>query len=186
MRTALPAFRAGDEYYGHVSRGYDLISRTYDDVEAANWVGRRLRRHMQAALFSAFHRGDRVLEIGCGTGIEVIALAERGVEVVATDLSQDMVDLVRRKADARGLDGGLRTRRLAAHEIGGLVEEFGEGTFDGAYSHGGVLNMDPRIGMGSIRSNYIRQVFESLVDVGAQGRPAPGLALAWKPVADLT
>ena len=25
-------------------------------------------------------------------------------------------------------------------------------------------NMDPRIGMGSIRSNYIRQVFESLVD----------------------
>src|SRR5688500_20268450 len=42
-------------------------------------------------------------------------------------------------------------------------------------------NMDPRIGMGSIRSNYIRQVFESLVDVdaarsearrvGREGRP---------------
>src|SRR5437867_4974098 len=47
-------------------------------------------------------------------------------------------------------------------------------------------NMDPRIGMGSIRSNYIRQVFESLVDVDAQGRPAPGLALAWKPVGELT
>ncbi len=47
-------------------------------------------------------------------------------------------------------------------------------------------NMDPRIGMGSIRSNYIRQVFESLVDVDAQGKPVPGLALAWKPVNDLT
>src|SRR5215813_8212850 len=47
-------------------------------------------------------------------------------------------------------------------------------------------NMDPRIGMGSIRSNYIRQVFESLVDVDAQGKPAPGLALSWKPVGDLT
>jgi peptide/nickel transport system substrate-binding protein len=46
-------------------------------------------------------------------------------------------------------------------------------------------NMDPRIGMGSIRSNYIRQVFESLVDVDAQGKPAPGLALSWKPVSDL-
>jgi peptide/nickel transport system substrate-binding protein len=46
-------------------------------------------------------------------------------------------------------------------------------------------NMDPRIGMGSIRSNYIRQVFESLVDVDAQGRPAPGLALAWKPIGEL-
>ena len=47
-------------------------------------------------------------------------------------------------------------------------------------------NMDPRIGMGSIRSNYIRQVFEGLVDVDAQGRPVPGLALSWKPVNELT
>jgi peptide/nickel transport system substrate-binding protein len=47
-------------------------------------------------------------------------------------------------------------------------------------------NMDPRIGMGSIRSTYIRQVFESLVDVDRQGKPVPGLALTWKPVNDLT
>jgi peptide/nickel transport system substrate-binding protein len=47
-------------------------------------------------------------------------------------------------------------------------------------------NMDPRIGMGSTRSTYIRQVFESLVDVDAQGKPAPGLALAWKPVSETT
>src|SRR5258708_3068248 len=45
-------------------------------------------------------------------------------------------------------------------------------------------NMDPRIGMGSIRYTYIRQVFESLVDVDPQGKPVPGLALAWKPVGD--
>src|SRR5262245_4166795 len=47
-------------------------------------------------------------------------------------------------------------------------------------------NMDPRIGMGSIRSTYIRQVFESLVDVDAQGKPVPGLALSWKPIGDTT
>ena len=47
-------------------------------------------------------------------------------------------------------------------------------------------NMDPRIGMGSIRSNYIRQVFESLVDVDRHGKPVPGLAVSWKPVNDLT
>src|SRR5207247_9751614 len=45
-------------------------------------------------------------------------------------------------------------------------------------------NMDPRIGMGSIRSTYVRQVFESLVDVDAQGKPVPGLALAWQAVGD--
>src|SRR5689334_22884314 len=47
-------------------------------------------------------------------------------------------------------------------------------------------NMDPRIGMGSIRSTYIRQVFESLVDVDAQGKPVPGLAVSWKAVGDTT
>src|SRR5258705_4666071 len=46
-------------------------------------------------------------------------------------------------------------------------------------------NMDPRIGMGSIRSSYIRQVYESMIDVDPQGKPVPGLALGWKPVSDL-
>ena len=45
-------------------------------------------------------------------------------------------------------------------------------------------NMDPRLGMGSIRSSYIRQVFESLVDADASNKPLPGLALAWRPVGD--
>src|SRR5437016_1381803 len=45
--------------------------------------------------------------------------------------------------------------------------------------------MDPRIGMGSIRSTYIRQVYESLVDVDARGKPVPGLALSWKSVSPL-
>ena len=143
MSTALPAFDASPEYYRHVAHGYDLITTSYDHVEAANWVGRRLRRRMQEVLFSTFRAGQRVVEVGCGTGIEAIALAERGVHVVATDLSEDMVRLVRAKAAARGLTN-LEARTLAAHEVGELQEEFGNG-FDGAYSHGGVLNMDPRI-----------------------------------------
>src|SRR3989475_5236188 len=43
-------------------------------------------------------------------------------------------------------------------------------------------NMDPRIGMGSIRSTYIRQVYESLVDVAARGKRWPVVALSWKAV----
>ena len=143
MSSTLPAFGGSPEYYRHVAHGYDQITTTYDDVEAANWVGRRLRRVMQAALFRTFLPGQQVVEIGCGTGIEAIALAERGVDVVATDLSADMVRLVREKAAAKGLSN-LETRTLGAHEVGALQDEFGA-EFDGAYSHGGVLNMDPRI-----------------------------------------
>ncbi len=144
MKESLPAFEAGSGYYAHVAKGYDLISTTYDDVEAANWVGRRLRERMQAALFRTFRPGQRVLEVGCGTGIEALALAQRGIDVVATDLSEDMVRLVQRKADGLGIRN-VAVRQLAAHEIGSLAGEFGEASFDGAYSHGGVMNMDPRI-----------------------------------------
>ena len=144
MTPSLPAFEATSEYYGHVAHGYDRITDTYDGVEAANWVGRRLRARMQHALFRTFRAGDRVLEIGCGTGIEALALAERGVRVVATDLSEDMVALVRRKAAAQGTDR-VSTHAMAAGDIGKLLPVYGDGAFDGAYSHGGVLNMDPRI-----------------------------------------
>ena len=48
------------------------------------------------------------------------------------------------------------------------------------------VNMDPRIGMGSTRSTYIRQVFESLVDADPQGKPQPGLALSWRSIGDTT
>src|ERR1051326_145499 len=47
-------------------------------------------------------------------------------------------------------------------------------------------NMDPRIGMGSTRSTYIRQVFESLVDADPKGTPQPGLALSWRSIGDTT
>src|SRR5262249_60023936 len=42
-------------------------------------------------------------------------------------------------------------------------------------------NMDPRIGMGSTRPAYIPPVFESPLDVDAQGKPPPPLAPGRKP-----
>lgn len=75
-----------------------------------------------------------------------------------------------------GLPRGAFAAEAALDEAGELVVALADDT----------NNMDPRIGMGSIRSNYIRQVFESLVDVDSEGKPVPGLALSWRPLDDLT
>ena len=144
-QQTLPGFDREREYYDYVAHGYDLISSSYDNVEAVNPVGRRLRAKMQQALLRTFLPGDHVLELGCGTGIEALALARNDIEILATDLSAGMVEKVRRKATELGV-GNLEVRCLAASEIDCIVSEFGKGAFDGAYSHGGALNMDPQLG----------------------------------------
>jgi 2-polyprenyl-3-methyl-5-hydroxy-6-metoxy-1,4-benzoquinol methylase len=50
-------------------------------------------------------RGRRVLEIGCGTGINTTLMARRGARVTFLDFSRDALDIVRRNAEKAGVDG---------------------------------------------------------------------------------
>src|SRR5436309_250339 len=136
---------SGQAYYSHLERGFDDLAPTYDKDIAANEVTIRMRKIFRKALLEAFHSGRRVIEIGCGTGIDALWLVEQGLEVVATDISQGMVDRVGEKARAMSLRSSLICRKLAAKDIGLLGQEFGLESFDGAYSHAGALNMEPEL-----------------------------------------
>lgn len=58
----------------------------------------------------------RVLDLGCGGGHVAFNAAPHVAEVVAYDLSQDMLDLVARTADERGL-AGISTRQGFAEAL---------------------------------------------------------------------
>lgn len=47
-------------------------------------------------------RGKTVLDVGCGTGLYSIRLAEAGADVTAVDVSSKMIEVARRKAQDRG------------------------------------------------------------------------------------
>jgi SAM-dependent methyltransferase len=52
----------------------------------------------------ADRRGERVLELGCGTGHKLIPIASDGHMCLGLDLSPTMLDEARRKADERGVE----------------------------------------------------------------------------------
>jgi SAM-dependent methyltransferase len=74
--------------------------------------------------------GERVLDIGCGTGSAAMLAAERGARVTAVDPAPRLLDLARADAAARGLDIAFlagEAARLPFADAGAdaLVSSFG-------------------------------------------------------------
>ncbi|HEX8630457.1 MAG TPA: class I SAM-dependent methyltransferase [Catenuloplanes sp.] len=75
---------------------------------------------------------DRVLDVAAGTGSASIPAAELGAQVVASDLTPELLEIGRRDAEARGI--GLDWRAADAEAL-----PFGDGEFDVVLSCIGVM-----------------------------------------------
>lgn len=134
------------DYATEVERYFDRAAADYDRLVESNPLNRFLRTASLEILRRSFRPGDRVLEIGCGTGLETIPLAADGIELVATDVSGIMLDRLRSKAEAAGVSGRITTRKVRARDLAVLEREYGEGAFQGAFSTFGALNCEPAWG----------------------------------------
>jgi SAM-dependent methyltransferase len=116
---------------------WDLTAETYDQVFPETLVGRAQRGAVWKELERAFHSGQRILELNCGTGIDAVHLAETGVRVLACDLSPRMIEMaVRRSVASEGAKLAV-FRVMPTEEIAQLIPE---GPFDGAFSNFSGLN----------------------------------------------
>lgn len=106
-------------------RFYDGLAAGYDEEQFGSGVAVARRRELElftARLPELFSPEDRVLDMGAGTGIFTLPIARRCREVVAVDISRNMLDLLEKKAAAAGL---TNIRTLVAD-----LEKFEpEGTF---------------------------------------------------------
>jgi ubiquinone/menaquinone biosynthesis C-methylase UbiE len=125
------------------SAPFDAEAADYDRKEVENPIRQLMRSRSLLALERSFPPGAHLVDVGCGTGTEAIWLAQRGYRITAVDSSQGMLDVLTRRADAANLN--IPTRLLKAGDLCSLVEEFGDASFDGAYSSFGALNTEPSI-----------------------------------------
>ena len=116
------------------ARAFDELAADYDATFSDSALGRTLRALVWSRLEHVFRAPQRILELGCGTGVDALALARRGVEVVATDASQGMIQVARQKA-APG-------DRVAFHclPMESLAATFQGQLFDGVLSNFGAIN----------------------------------------------
>lgn len=98
-----------------IARGYDAIADGYDAETAGDaWMRAILRRRYGRA----FRAGDRVLDLGCGTGLDAAWLAGRGVQVVGLDVSGGMLRHFQRRVQALGLSGKATAARMDLARLG--------------------------------------------------------------------
>ncbi|HZN76237.1 MAG TPA: class I SAM-dependent methyltransferase [Micromonosporaceae bacterium] len=81
---------------------YDKLYRDSADSGGPPWVIGGPQPALAAVLDEGV-RGPKVLDVGCGTGDLAIALARRGLEVTAVDISRVAIDMARAKAAREGL-----------------------------------------------------------------------------------
>jgi ubiquinone/menaquinone biosynthesis C-methylase UbiE len=83
----------------------------------------RARRDVAALI----EPGQRVLDIGCGTGTLAVLMAQRGAQVVGVDIAPPMLAIAARRVREAGLEERIELRELGAVE---LDNAFPNGSFD--------------------------------------------------------
>jgi SAM-dependent methyltransferase len=88
----------------------------------------KLRYLPKVVDFSAY-RNKRLLEIGCGVGIDLVEFARCGSQVTGVDLSEQAIALAQKNFSFHGLGGEL-------HVMNGEALDFDDNSFDAIYAHG--------------------------------------------------
>jgi ubiquinone/menaquinone biosynthesis C-methylase UbiE len=109
------------------SMTFDAIAPRYDELWTRSPIGRLQRDAVWRRLDDLFRPGNRLLDLGCGTGEDALHFMSRGMEVSAIDASPEMV----RIAHGRGVDANV----MPMEELERIP-----GCFDGVISNFGGMN----------------------------------------------
>jgi ubiquinone/menaquinone biosynthesis C-methylase UbiE len=110
-----------------VTSPFHQIAPRYAELWSETSRGRAQREQVWREIDRLFKAGDRVLDLGCGTGDDAVHLMSRGVSALGIDSAPGMVEIARTR--------GVAAKRMAIEVLGSL-----EDVFDGAISNFGALN----------------------------------------------
>jgi SAM-dependent methyltransferase len=111
------------------SRGF------FDDLEQYHFE--KLHHLLRLVDFEGYG-GRKILDVGCGAGVDLARFAKGGAEVTGVDIAPAAIDLARANFEQQGLRGDLRV-------ADGERLPFPDNSFDLVYAHGVVqYTADPQ------------------------------------------
>ena len=110
--------------------------------------------------------GERVLDVGCGTGHQAAALADAGLAVVGIDSDAAMLDLARREHP------GLAVALVDAQDRVALVDAVGPEPFDAVLSNAALHWMPRQDDVVAGLASVLRPGGRLVVEMGGQGNVA--------------
>ncbi|MBC7696510.1 MAG: class I SAM-dependent methyltransferase [Burkholderiales bacterium] len=112
---------------------FDGYAQTYDEHFTHSLIGIAQRTQVYNQLLKSISFNQKsVLEINCGTGEDASWLVKQGANVLATDISEGMIDVARNKPT----NNSINFKALAAQDISSLAPN----TYNIIFSNFGGLN----------------------------------------------
>lgn len=118
---------------------FDALAATYDKDFTFTVVGKAQRQqvydHIDAII--SVPKALDILELNCGTGEDALYFASKGHQITATDISAEMLDVVRTKMKSKDEQPNVHLMQLDINELGA---SFSGKSFDVVFSNFGGLN----------------------------------------------
>jgi ubiquinone/menaquinone biosynthesis C-methylase UbiE len=140
VSSTAPAAAALAPQLRDTQNAFDSVAADYDGARGNNELVQQMRGEMWRWLDTTFTAGSRLIDLGCGTGLDASRMARLGHRITATDWSPQMVQRTIDRAAHDNLSDRVRALVMGAHELHSMDAAQ---PYDGAYSNLGPLNCVP-------------------------------------------
>jgi ubiquinone/menaquinone biosynthesis C-methylase UbiE len=134
-----------EKQFENVGEAFSRQSVRYDSYEENNDILKWIREQVHQHTLPFLNKGDIILEINSGTGIDAVYFARMGYRVHATDLSEKMINQLERKISKFKLRDKITVQKCSYTELNNIstsrvVDRI---NFDYVFSNFGGLNCIP-------------------------------------------
>jgi ubiquinone/menaquinone biosynthesis C-methylase UbiE len=140
VSTTRPAPAVSAPQLRDTQEAFDSVAADYDGSRGNNDLIQDMRRETWRWLDATFAPGSRLIDLGCGTGLDAVRMAKLGHFVTATDWSPQMVSRTKDRAERERVTERVTALTVGAHELHLLDAA---ALYDGMYSNLGPLNCVP-------------------------------------------